>query len=358
MLRHCRFCRLRRLAICCVVLLIVLQLIQLIYPCIFFTNRETCKPTSVNKPSTKPGHQQRPTTESNLKLPHAENQSSSADWHNIVYRLNNESRCSAQEVFLMIFVHSAPSHIKERQLIRHTWASVTRYAGRNTNTIFLLALPSSSAMQQELVAESRRYGDIIQGDFIDHYRNLTRKHIMGYNWILSYCRHAKFFIKADDDTLINTYRTILYLLQTYSASGITNLLYCSVYYRQHVVRRISDKWYVSLAEYPYERYPDYCEGFAYIVTSDVVQKLYAASLHTKYYWIDDVYVTGILANKTRIIPRQFHSPNAYEIMSQNHASELVNKALFFLAKYDRSEEMWLAVWDTAEKNNMESVKSH
>ena len=350
MLSCCLACKIKRLVACLFALLLFCLVTQLFAPCLFFFNKtETCRKTNtVNK---------QPTEEIDLDL-QLSNPRNRSNWRDVQYHLNNESRCSGKDIFLLIFVHSAPSHAKERQHIRDTWASVMRYAGRNTNTVFMLARPSSPTMQQHLVAESKAYGDIIQGDFIDHYRNLTRKHIMAYKWTLTYCRHVKFIVKVDDDTLINIYRTLVYLVHTYPQGYTTNLLYCSVYYRQHAVRRKSDKWYVSYDEYPHERYPDYCEGFAYIVTPDVMQKLYAMSFHTEYYWIDDVYVTGMLTNRTRVIAHPFRSPYGYDIMSRKHTSvHEVNEALFLLAKYDKSDEMWLAVWDAAEKSNMESVKS-
>ena len=45
------------------------------------------------------------------------------------------------------------------------------------------------------------------------------------------------------------------------------------------------------------RFPQYCAGIGYIVSSPLLALLYNASLSTPFFWIDDVYVTGLLAKK-------------------------------------------------------------
>ena len=45
--------------------------------------------------------------------------------------------------------------------------------------------------------------DILQWDFIDHYRNLTIKSILGLKWASDFCSTAKFVVKLDDDVFFN-----------------------------------------------------------------------------------------------------------------------------------------------------------
>jgi len=44
-------------------------------------------------------------------------------------------------------------------------------------------------------------------------------------------------------------------------------------------------------------YPQYCAGIGYIVSQPVIPLLYNASRSTPFFWIDDVYVTGLLVKK-------------------------------------------------------------
>jgi len=58
------------------------------------------------------------------------------------------------------------------------------------------------------------------------------------------------------------------------------------------------KWCVKRSELRGRtRFPQYCAGIGYIVSSPLLALLYNASLSTPFFWIDDVYVTGLLTKK-------------------------------------------------------------
>jgi len=58
------------------------------------------------------------------------------------------------------------------------------------------------------------------------------------------------------------------------------------------------KWCVKRSELRGRtRFPQYCAGIGYIVSSPLLPLLYSASKSTPFFWIDDVYVTGLLAKK-------------------------------------------------------------
>ena len=65
---------------------------------------------------------------------------------------------------------------------------------------------SNDPLQNNLVKENIRYGDILQEPFIDSYNNLTLKTL----YILKYFNHAldkdpenKFLLKCDDDSYVH-----------------------------------------------------------------------------------------------------------------------------------------------------------
>lgn len=74
----------------------------------------------------------------------------------------------------------------------------------------------SSSIHSEIQHESQEHGDIVMGNHIDSYRNLTLKHLTGYRWVLQYCAHAKYILKADDDTFIGKFWGKLKLLKVFS----------------------------------------------------------------------------------------------------------------------------------------------
>ncbi len=55
------------------------------------------------------------------------------------------------------------------------------------------------------------YGDLVQENFIDSYRNLTLKTLMGIRWASIHCSNAKFVVKIDDDVIINPFYLLNYL---------------------------------------------------------------------------------------------------------------------------------------------------
>lgn len=59
--------------------------------------------------------------------------------------------------------------------------------------VFLLGLPTNdndSTIQNKIVEESEKYGDVIQEGFIDSYNNLTLKSIMMLKWITNNCNSS------------------------------------------------------------------------------------------------------------------------------------------------------------------------
>ena len=65
--------------------------------------------------------------------------------------------------------------------------------------------------------ENTDYGDIVQGNFVDSYHNLSYKATMGNLWVSHFCKQAEFVVKTDDDMFIDLFEVIqLYIIHTYS----------------------------------------------------------------------------------------------------------------------------------------------
>ncbi|XP_071440968.1 beta-1,3-galactosyltransferase brn isoform X2 [Hetaerina americana] len=68
-------------------------------------------------------------------------------------------------------------------------------------------------------------------------------------------------------------------------------------------RHKSSKWYVSLSDYPYDRWPPYVTAGSYILSQNAFRLLYFASLYTKHFKYDDIFL-GLAASKVGVEP--FH----------------------------------------------------
>ncbi|XP_067684193.1 beta-1,3-galactosyltransferase 5-like [Haliotis asinina] len=258
--------------------------------------------------------------------------------HEFVYHLN--SKLCHVDTDILIFVHSAPHNIDKRTDIRKTWGSVHRYRKLSIATVFMCGETTDPVLQEQLRAESNTFGDIVQGNFLDSYRNLTYKHVMALCWITSQCHEVRTVLKVDDDVLINIYKLVSYSAQTGHYHGS---LYCSFFFGGKPVRSTFDKWYTSEEQYPFEIYPPYCEGMAYITSVDEVKALCKASEDMKFYWVDDTFVTGILARKAGLSHRHLTAQHNYVKSGRVHHTPF-QSVLFFLEYKD-----WPSLWQKVVK---------
>ncbi|EDW64742.2 uncharacterized protein Dvir_GJ20815 [Drosophila virilis] len=207
----------------------------------------------------------------------------------------------------LIMIHSAPHNIEKRSVIRRTWGSPSVIStGSPLRLFFLVGAVADDGMQAMLLAEHTRHGDLLQGNFLDGYFNLTYKHVMALKWFHTRCKPAQLLIKVDDDIYLNTPQLLQHLRLPFSTDSVfeqtpsENLLMCAIRYRDRVIRSYSSKWRVSFWEYSGRYYPPFCPGFAVFYSSDVVRRLYVAAQRSSFFRLDDVFVTGLLSKRSNI----------------------------------------------------------
>lgn len=211
---------------------------------------------------------------------------------NFAFKINQKScQESNRYPLVLILVHSAPSNIVKRNIIRETWGR----SDPRSRLLFLLG--ANATLQPYIDFENETYGDIVQGNFIDAYRNMTYKHIMALKWFTYYCPDAKYLLKTDDDVFINSPNLYKFLESDIDRK---KFLFCKKVKGARVKRTYRSKWRVSAIEYPRSYYPEYCPGFSIIYSPDVAFELYRTGQISSYFWIDDVFVTGILAKMNNI----------------------------------------------------------
>ena len=215
----------------------------------------------------------------------------------------------------IIYVHTAPKNIKKRNTIRETWGNKYLFEDRRTAIIFLVGLPRDDAEKKIIDREYKRYGDLVQGDFIDHYRNLTYKGILGLHFIADHCSHVPYAIKTDDDVFTNIFKIIQL---TRKQGPDQRLLMCNRWYVMPIRRRGGDpslrKWWLDDNILPGQRlFPPYCAGLGWVFSTNIVKELLEKCKSTPFLWIDDVYISGVVMNQVselnivnllRIVPRR------------------------------------------------------
>jgi len=230
-----------------------------------------------------------------------------ANPHPFNYIINSPNVCAGdQEIYVIAYVHTAPDHYKRRVVIRQTWGDASYY-DVGIRVVFVMGAADNASydVQRALEFEAAQYGDIVQEDFLDTYRNLTYKGVAALRWIARYCARARYVLKTDDDIFVNAFNLLRHLARL-DRVGVTRapgaapvppngLLLCLVWYTMKVMR--TGKWKVSKEEWPEDSYPTYCSGSAFIMTTDVAVAMHRASYDVPFFWVDDFYITGLLPLK-------------------------------------------------------------
>ena len=219
------------------------------------------------------------------------------------FLINNPDICSnSSGLNYLVYVHSAANHFKERHVLRTTWLNEELLRSRGISRMFLLGRydgKDSRDVMELLLAENEIYGDLVQGDFHDSYRNISLKALMGMKWITNYCSNVKLIIKLDDDVVVDFVK-LLDLLHKYET--VKKTFICQIFRGNLILRdpKSCMKWCVDPSVLPGKKhFPTHCSGPLYSMTPDLPPLLYEAAKKTQFVWVDDAYLTGVLAEQVK-----------------------------------------------------------
>ncbi|VDP15030.1 unnamed protein product [Onchocerca flexuosa] len=200
--------------------------------------------------------------------------------------------------FLLIIVKSSPLHFLKRQTIRATWGSVLTHSEFTIRTIFVIGRESSSQENEQLQEEINLHKDILVGDYIDTYRNNTLKFLSAVQFSFNYCYQqytVPYALFVDDDYLVLV-RNLIAEVKKYN---MHDPLYMGWRFDTRPFRTRFHKHRVSIATYPFNRYPAYISAGAVLLSSQTIREMYYAIQHTRLYSYDDIYA-GILAKLLKL----------------------------------------------------------
>ncbi|XP_046557968.1 beta-1,3-galactosyltransferase 5-like [Haliotis rubra] len=193
---------------------------------------------------------------------------------------------ASKHIDLLVLILSAPENIDRRNALRETWLSPYINNTSKVRYLFLLGLSEYVASDAIIQQENTVYKDILQGDFLDDYHNLTYKTLMGLTWAANHCKEAKLIIKVDDDVWLNIptlLQLLNYNLHSFSVGG--KCLHNSL-----PIRNPDSKWYASLQSYPEAYFPPFCAGPGYVISPKTAAKILEVSKNVPYFHLEDVYV--------------------------------------------------------------------
>lgn len=195
---------------------------------------------------------------------------------------------------VLVLVHSAPSHKDLRDTFRNTWTSNSEVY----RTGFLVGHSSDPTLEKSVLEEASKEGDIIFIDIVDSYRNLTLKHILGYEWAIAKCPKVEYVLKVDDDVFVDTIHLQSYLgyHKFNKKAKEEKFILCLMIEGAKPERDPKGaraKWFMSEEEYPRSDYPPYCSGTAYVTTIETMKIVLEYTKKLPFIFIDDLLVTGL-----------------------------------------------------------------
>ncbi|XP_041472218.1 beta-1,3-galactosyltransferase 5-like [Lytechinus variegatus] len=199
---------------------------------------------------------------------------------------------------LLVLVKSAPSHRSHRDAIRETYASGIKEYRVSARVLFVLGNTEDEQDRKAIGVEAELYGDVLQVDFTDHYYNLTIKLVMSLKWVVNFCRDTEFVMSIDDDVMLD----VVTLVQDLEALPMERQsdFFLGKPNTYPPNRNVFSKWYIPRELYPEDTYPVSPFGHGYVMSQDVVQKLYEASTEClPRVPFDDVYC-GMLLQRRNI----------------------------------------------------------
>jgi hypothetical protein len=192
------------------------------------------------------------------------------------------------EVNILILIFTVPSNFLERKVIRETWLTPSYNNTGQVRHAFLIGTTNDEILTSQVKQEDADFGDIIQFNFWESYRNLTLKTLMGFKWATEFCSNAHFIMKTDDDVYVNINGLIRTLLIHGSSLRTSVAGLCELGTLRET--NPSSKWYVSPREYPYRRYHGMCRGFGYITSMHTLHNIFKVYVNIPYIYLEDVYI--------------------------------------------------------------------
>lgn len=213
--------------------------------------------------------------------------------HDFKYVINNTTICNLKgekNIDLIIVILTTHSNVRARNALRQTWLTYTEKNTRNIRYVFLLGETKDEMARKAVLGESAKFNDIIKEDFIDSYKNLTYKTIMGLRWATTYCSHARFLLKTDDDMFVNIPNLMRALLKIGDDKLKTTVIgACNQ--RSAPIRNKKSKWFASSDSYPDRFYPGFCSGTGYATSVSLASDVFKISPHVPFFHLEDVYVS-------------------------------------------------------------------
>ena len=202
---------------------------------------------------------------------------------------------------LLIMIKSKYNHFEQRRVIRATWGNTNIVYQDSLTICTVFVLGCSSKSHYRFSSERHSYHDILLIDMIDSYYNNTLKTISSTRWA-SNNSVSNFVLFVDDDYFVNIENMLKLVLLLKQRHHTKSIFIGKKNTRNGPARNRKSKWYISLKQYQYDRYPPWISGGSFLISVDLIRKLKIAMEYTKLFIFDDIYL-AIVAYRLKVMPR-------------------------------------------------------
>jgi len=213
------------------------------------------------------------------------------------FTISNSELCSksGSGIKLVVMVISAPDHTNQRDAIRGGWG----LHGSRPDVVFffLVGRPSKSEELARLIEENDAHSDLVINNNEDVYENLSLKVVSGLAWFDQHCPLADYLLKVDDDMFVQV-NLLIHRLDNQTKSDRFILGHISRNWKP--VRNPKSKYLITQKQYDKETYPDFATGPSYVISGVSVRPLLLSALEETYLHLEDVFITGINAQKNNV----------------------------------------------------------
>jgi hypothetical protein len=205
------------------------------------------------------------------------------------------------DIFMLVLVNSGAKgdeFRKRRDAIRQTWGSSHgnceqlkalkdgRLKDLRWLMVFVIGKAGPGTNDDELnVAEAKEHNDMLIGNITDNYINNVVKFFMGQVWASKF--KIKYTFKTDDDVYVRVPRVLEYLANAkFPRPFYGGMTYLPI----RVNRVIGGKWTVSWKYYGEVNFPMFNAGAFFILSTDLLNRLFNYAYIRKPFHTDDAYV--------------------------------------------------------------------
>lgn len=220
-----------------------------------------------------------------------------------------------------IMVLSKASHIEVRDAIRRTWAFEQIYPNQTKQVKIFFLVGIDDYVTQRIRAEQLMFDDIIQASVPEMNAFLAYKELAALLWVRLFLKNTSFYLKTEDDVILNTRAVIEQLIPTITRLAHRNLV-IGWFGPEHAIQRGTYQIFLDALFPPTSLDLTYAMSLLYAVTSQAADRMLDALSHVDQ--IDqpgDIFLTGFLRDAAQV-----QTENLATKTSDLYSYELANGA--------------------------------